>query len=107
MTRVTVQRHTPRPTERAADIRRREIAAERVKAAMAGMLDGLDHETRMETCRTGIRVLAQAAKEHGGEGRASGVLCGALVDVAPAYRAERPGIVAAEALFGGAEDGEG
>lgn len=91
---VTVKRE---PT--AAERRRTLVARDRVARAMKGLLDGLDPETRIETCRAGIRALAQAAKVEGGEGRASGVLCGALVDVNPAHRPDRPSLVAAEALF--------
>ena len=97
MTPFATIRRAPKPSQLAAGARRRAVAEERVKAAMAGLLDGLDHETRMETCRTGIRVLAKFAKQDGGEGRASGVLCGALADVAPGYRAEAR--TEAEAVF--------
>lgn len=91
---LTVKRE-PTPAER----RRTAVARERVAHHLRGMLDGLDAETRVEACRAGIRALAQLAKSAGGEGRASGVLCGALVDVAPGYRTERPEMAAAEALF--------
>lgn len=87
-----------RATRTDAERRRLVVARERVQARLAGMLDGLDEETRIETCRAGIRALAQAVKAHGGEGRAAGVLCGALVDVSPSYRVEKR-FTEAEALF--------
>ncbi len=95
---LTIKRE-PTPAER----RRTQVARERVAHHLGGMLDGLDAETRIEACRAGIRALAQAAKANGGEARASGVLCGALVDVAPAYRTEKPGRTEAEAVFGKGE----
>jgi len=78
---------------------RQAIARERVAAHLRGLLQGLDPETRIETCRAGIRALAQLAMSDGGESRAAGVLCGALVEVSPAFRAEHRGMTAAEALF--------
>lgn len=91
----------PRPAQVAAKQRMQAVAAERVRAAFAGLLDGLDEETRVETCRTGIRVLAIAAAE-AGEGRATGVLSGALARVAPAHRPGRR-VIEAEAVFGKGE----
>lgn len=89
----------PPPSVRAADRRRQAVARERVAAHLGGLLDGLDAETRIETCRAGIRALAVAAEQAAGSGRASGVLCGALVQVAPAYRTEKSAALAAEGLF--------
>lgn len=89
----------PKPAQLAADRRRRAVAEARVKVALAGLFDGLDPETRVEACRSGIRALAQAAALNAGPGRAAGVLCGALADIAPAYRTEKPAVIAAEALF--------
>lgn len=40
-----------------ADRRRVAVARERVANHLTGMLDGLDAETRIETCRAGIRAL--------------------------------------------------
>lgn len=91
---VTVRRET-RPEDR----RRLAVAHERVTRHMAGMLDGLDTETRIETCRAAIRALSQAARDVGGEGRASGVLCGALANVSPGFKAASPARTEAEALF--------
>ena len=84
---------------------RSAIARDRVNSHLAGMLDGLDLETRIEACRAGIRALAQITKGDAGEARATGVLCGALVDVSPAYRVEA-NFSEAEALFR-APEGEG
>jgi hypothetical protein len=91
-------RRTPKPTELAAIQRRKAIAAERVKSALAGLLDGLDHETRIETCRAGIRTLAIFVAEDRGAGEACGQLSGALARVSPAYRSEGR-FVEAEAVF--------
>lgn len=93
--RAATVRRKPTP----ADQRRVAVARERVAYHMGGMLAGLDVETQIETCRAVIRAAAQIAKQVGGEGRASGVLCGALVDVSPAFRDMRPAIAEAEALF--------
>lgn len=94
MTAATEKRQ-PTPAER----RRVQVARERFARHMPGLLDGLDRETGIETCRAVIRAAAQIAKQVGGEGRASGVLCGALVDVSPAFRGVRPAMAEAEALF--------
>jgi hypothetical protein len=77
--------HHPKPAEQAANRRRKAVAKERVARHAPPMLAGLDPETFIETCREGIRALSQAINRQGGQGRASGVLCGALVDVAPGY----------------------
>lgn len=87
-----------------AERRRTAVARERVAAQMGGMLAGLDTEALFETCRAGIRALALAAKSKG-EGRAVGILCGALVEIAPAYRTTNV-MAAAEALFAPADQGE-
>lgn len=92
----------PKPAQVAAKQRMQAVAAERVRNAFAGLLDGLDEETRVETCRTGIRVLALAAAADAGEGRATGVLSGALARVAPAHRPTKT-TAAPEALFRGNE----
>jgi hypothetical protein len=93
--RAATVRRKPTP----ADQRRVAVARERVAYHMGGMLAGLDVETQIETCRVVIRAAAQIAKQVGGEGRASGVLCGALVDVSPAFRDMRPAMAEAETLF--------
>lgn len=91
---ATVKRE-PSPAER----RRVQVARERVATHLSGLLAGLDPETRIETCRAGIRALSKLALADGGEGRAAGVLCGALVDVSPGFVAEPAGRADAEALF--------
>lgn len=89
------EKRQPTPAER----RRVQVARERFARHMPGLLDGLNRETGIETCRVGIRALSKLALSLGGEGRAAGVLCGALVDVSPGYAAEAPARTAAEALF--------
>jgi hypothetical protein len=98
MTHPTTIRRAPKPAEIATIQRRRLVAAERVKSALAGLLDGLDHETRIETCRAGIRTLAIFVAEDRGAGEACGQLSGALARVSPAYRQEGR-VVEAEGLF--------
>lgn len=98
---ATVKRE-PTPAER----RRVQVARERVAYHMGGLMAGLDVETQIETCRAVIRAAAQIAKQVGGEGRASGVLCGALVDVSPGYVGESQKFTAAEALFARSSEGE-
>jgi hypothetical protein len=90
-------RRTPKPTELAAIHRRKAVAAERVKAALGGLLDGLDHDTRIETCRAGIRALALYVAGDSSEGEACGQLSGALARVSPAYRGEARAV--AEGVF--------
>lgn len=93
--KATTVKREPTP----ADRRRIAVARERVAHHLGGLLDGLDAETSIEICRAGIRALAEIAKAHGGEGRAAGVLCGALVHVSPGHVADRPALAAAQALF--------
>jgi hypothetical protein len=56
-----------------------------------------DRELAFEAIRALIRSASRIGKRLAGEGRAAGVLCGALVDVSPAYRQEPR--LAAEAMF--------
>ena len=95
-------RRDPKPAQLAADRRRRAVAEERVSAHLAGMLDGLDEETRIQTCRLGVRVLALELAGTS-EGRATGVLSGALARVSPAHRPTKR-TAEAEALFAKGED---
>lgn len=60
----------------------------------------------IEAARMVIRALAMQVEDKGDAGRALGVLNGAGIDLVPAYRDERQGVLAqAEAVFsaGGAE----
>jgi hypothetical protein len=98
-------KYQPKPSQQLADRRRKAVATERATKHMTGCLDGLDDETAIETCRAIVRAFSQIAKRIGGEGRASGVLCGALVDVAPGFEVES-GRGAAEALFRKGSDDE-
>lgn len=99
---VATEKRQPAPAER----RRVQVARERFARHMPGLLDGLDRETGIETCRVGIRALSKLALSLGGEGRAAGVLCGALVDVSPGYVGESQKFTAAEALFARSSEGE-
>ena len=79
---------------------RRQVAMDRANRALSGMLADMpdDRELVFETIRALIRGASKVGKRLAGEGRAAGVLCGALVDVSPAYRPDVR-FSDAEALF--------
>lgn len=85
---TAVVKFTPSPAQRAAKLARLAVAEQRAARAMGVLLDGLtDPETIIEANRALIRKAGRSTAQMDGEGRAAGVICGALVAVSPGYRA--------------------
>lgn len=96
---IAVVKVAPRPAQRAAQAMRRAAADERARRALAAAHAGLsDPEIIAEVNRALIRQAGRSTAEVASEGRAAGVLCGALADISPAYAAPKRH-AAAEALF--------
>jgi hypothetical protein len=89
-----------------AELLKRSVAveiADRAYRIFAAMLPS-DPQTRRYACERLTRLTgAQVAADHG-EAALHCALNGAVVAGAPAYRAERPALAAAEALFAKADD---
>lgn len=104
MTRAVIEHRTHRgpsgARERAVRLAAREHA-QAVLTSLRARLDGQDEALVMETYRAVMRAVSGAAANRAGEGRAAGILVGALVEVAPAYRADSEAAHAeAESIFG-------
>lgn len=105
--RPTIEHTRPRGPTALAINARRQAARERARTALARLgsdLEGQDEELRVEVFREMIRALSSSLLVRVGEGRAAGVLVGALVNVSPAWRSDpRCAMAQAEAVFGGGE----
>lgn len=100
---TTVTQKSRGPTK-AADMARRAAAQERARTCIKGLtrdLEGYDSEFVVEVLRCLVRAIGGALVQRAGEGRATGVLCGVLTAINPAWKSDTTKArEEAEAVFG-------
>ena len=110
MSRPLIEHRRERGPTAIASTLRRQAATERARTVLRGLsadLEGHDPELSIEVYRAIVRALGSALVLRAGEGRAVGVLVGALTDISPAWRADPRVVMAeAEAVFSGAGGAE-
>lgn len=100
---ATVTQKSRGPTK-AAEQAKRAAAHERARACIRGLtkdLEGHDAEFTIEVLRCLVRTIGAALVQRAGQARATGVLCGVLVAINPAWKSDTAKArEEAEAVFG-------
>ena len=100
---TTVTQKSRGPTK-AADMARRAAAHDRARICIKTLtkdLEGQDSEFIIEVFRCLVRAIGGALVQRAGEGRATGVLCGVLMAINPAWKSDTTKArEEAEAVFG-------
>lgn len=101
---ITIITQKSRGPTKAAEQTRRAAAHERARACIKGLtkdLEGQDAEFTIEVLRCLVRTIGAALVQRAGQSRATGVLCGVLMAINPAWKSDTTKArEEAEAVFG-------